>query len=312
VRLLTVVVGSLSFPVAVPIPAAAQRATSHEIALTIDDVPVVRPGARPLCDADSLRQWTSRFVDRIDRLRVPVAAFVVIDQVCPKLHDRALREALLTWRGTGATIGNHTASHPDYHRTPLAIYLQDVDRGGKYLRALFGSDLRYFRPPYLHTGRTRIARDSLAAALKERGYVDAPVTVDNQEWVYAAAYEHMAGDDSTGQRIAAAFLDHIDEALTFSENAAQTIVGRPVSQVLLLHANRLVYDNLPALVSMIRRRGYEWVSLDRALSDPVYLRGNPFAGEQGLSWTLRWATPEQRASLVEPREAPWIRSLLRP
>jgi len=312
VRLLTVVVGSLSLPVAVPMPAAAQRATSREIALTIDDVPIVRPGARPLCDGDSLRRWTSRFVDRIDRLRVPVAAFVVIDQVCPQLHDRALREALLKWRGTGATIGNHTASHPDYHRTPLAIYLQDVDRGGRYLRALFGGDLRHFRHPYLHTGRTGAARDSLAAALKERGYVDAPVTVDNQEWVYAAAYERVGGDDSTRQRIAAAFLEHIDEVLTFSENAAQTIVGRPISQVLLLHANLLVYDNLPALVSVIRRRGYEWVSLDRALRDTTYQRGNPFAGEQGLSWILRWATPEQRAALVEPREATWVRSLLRP
>lgn len=40
---------------------------------------------------------------------------------------------------------------------------------------------------------------------------------------------------------------------------------------------------------MMKRRGYEFVSLDQALTDGAYTRPDRYTGPAGITWLHRWA-----------------------
>lgn len=58
--------------------------------------------------------------------------------------------------------------------------------------------------------------------------------------------------------------------------------------MLLLHANALNADHFDALAQMIARRGYRFIPLDRALTDPAYDPEDRYTGPSGITWLHRW------------------------
>jgi peptidoglycan/xylan/chitin deacetylase (PgdA/CDA1 family) len=161
---------------------------------------------------------------------------------------------------------------------------------GALLRAA-GRRPRYFRHPFLHTGRDLDTREQVDRFLAARGYRVAPVTVDNYDYVFAAVYEHAAarGDDIARQRIAATYLDYMERVLTYYEQQSAALFGREIPQVLLLHANLLNADHFGALARMMTQRGYRFIPLDRALADSAYRSEDRYTGPAGITWLHRWA-----------------------
>jgi hypothetical protein len=99
--------------------------------------------------------------------------------------------------------------------------------------------------------------------------------------------------------------------VAYYEDQSRAFLGRQVSQVLLLHANRLNATVLPELLAALRRRGYVFVSLDEALTDPAYDLPDSYAGRGGITWLHRWAlTAGKRGDFFagEPPALDWIRS----
>ena len=95
------------------------------------------------------------------------------------------------WVDAGHELGNHTYSHRSLNDTPLEEFEADVVRGEPVTRRLLeaqGRTLRYFRHPFLHVGLELDKRRAFEAFLDEHGYTVAPVTIDNDEYVYAAIY----------------------------------------------------------------------------------------------------------------------------
>jgi hypothetical protein len=84
------------------------------------------------------------------------------------------------------------------------------------------------------------------------------------------------------------------------------VVGREFPQVLLLHASQLNADTMPALLDMMRRRGYRFVSLDEALRDGAYRLPDEYVGRGGFSWIHRWSITRGMAPKGEPNEPEWI------
>jgi hypothetical protein len=74
----------------------------------------------------------------------------------------------------------------------------------------------------------------------------------------------------------------------FHEGVSSQMFGRQIRHVLLLHANELNAQYLPSVVDLMRRRGYEFVSLDDALEDEAYALPDTYAGPAGVSWLFRW------------------------
>lgn len=257
------------------------------------------------------RDVTRRILEALDRASAPAAGFANASRSCGEPFDELRDPVLEAWLDAGHEIGNHTWSHPDLERTPLATYLEDVGKGAAPLDSLLrvrGRRLVWFRHPFLHAGDTPAKKQGLASYLEENGWRVAPVTVDNQEWVYAYVY-HAAlerGDSALANRTADAYLDHIDDAFAYFEARSREVLGREIPQVLLLHANRLNADQLDTLLARLRARGYRFVNLEDALGDAAYAVGDPYLGRGGPSWIERWASGRGGEARQGPREHPWV------
>lgn len=283
--------------------------TPTAVALTFDDLPMT--GVDGGCDAAVAWETTRGILDVLAREEAPATGFVNASRTCGA-PARDLRDPILeAWLDAGHDLGNHTWSHPDLVRIPLDAYLEDVAKGAAPIDSLLrlrGRRLVWFRHPFLHAGDTPAKKAGLARHLEENDWRVAPVTIDNQEWVYAYVYDVALerGDSALAGRLASAYLDHIDGAFAYFEARSREVLGREIPQVLLLHANRLNADQLEPLLARIRARGYRFVRLEEALADPAYAIADPYLGRGGPSWIERWAVANGGTAREGPREDPWV------
>lgn len=272
-------------------PALAGDPPPRTLAVTVDDLPF-NPRSVPLADQ---KRWTDRLLQTFRKHEVPAIGFVnevgVMDDGQPVPERVALLEA---WLEAAMELGNHTYSHPDLHRVPLKDFLREIDAGDRVTARLLAERdqaPRFFRHPFLHTGRDLKTKRAVESFLQDRGYRVAPVTHDNSEWIFALAYRRAleAGDDALADRIGAAYVPYMCDKLEFFERNSRDLFGREIPQILLIHANRLNADHFGALARAIRDRGYRFVSLETALEDPAYDSEDTYAGPAGLTWLHRWA-----------------------
>lgn len=289
------------------------RAAGEErtIAITIDDLPT----ASVLGDGiDRAERTTRDLLAAIRRARVPVIGFVNERKLQPSGTLDPRRVALLQqWIDAGFDLGNHTFSHPDLHRVDAAVFQRDVLEGEIVTRKLLessGRPLRFFRHPFLHTGRSREVRDRVSEFLAGRGYTVAPVTLDNYDYIFAAAYDRRLGAGDNGQirRIESEYLDYMDAIVSYYEQQSLLIMGRPVAHTLLLHASALNAATIERLTERLRSRGYRFVTLDEALRDPAYASKDDYFGPSGMTWLHRWALTQGKRGIFagEPTVPGWI------
>lgn len=261
------------------------------VAVTFDDLPV--NSLRH--DLASQATITRKLLHAIKSNQVPAIGFVNENKLLTNGQRDAGRVAFLRmWLDANLELGNHTFSHPDLHRTPLDTFKQDVIRGEEVTSMLLkarGRTLRYFRHPFLHAGNTIETKRSFEKFLSERGYLIAPVTIDNSEWIFAGAYEKalVRGDKQMARRIAEAYIPYMEKKFAYFEQQSMALFGYEMKQILLLHANALNADYFDKLARMIKKRGYEFVSLDEALTDKAYTSPDTYAGPGGITWIHRWA-----------------------
>ena len=203
-------------------------------------------------------------------------------------------DLLRVWLDAGLELGNHSQTHPSLHKAGLDAYEKDVAEGDASLRAVLaprGLAPRYFRHPYLQTGRDAATKRDLAHFLRRLGYAVAPVTIDNSDWVFARAYAMAleSGDGAAAERIRDAYLPYLESKVDYYERESRSLLGYEVKQVLLLHASALNADTFARTADMLRRRGYAFVTLDEALRDPAYALPDGYTGGAGISWLHRWA-----------------------
>ncbi len=269
----------------------------RRVAVTFDDLPFI--SVTPL-DAEARRDRTRELLSRVRAEGCPTIGFVNeyglhgLNRTPGPTPDPDGVALLAMWVDAGFELGNHTFAHTDLHQTSLATFQDDVIRGEVVTAALLhrrAMQLRYFRHPYLHTGRDLATKRELERFLSGRGYRVAPVTVDNEDYLFAAAYSRAAarGDRSLMERVAAEYVRYTERAFEYSERLAVALFGRDVSQVLLLHANALNADSFGELARMMKRRGYSFVSLDSALRDEAYASEDTYTGEESINWLGRWA-----------------------
>jgi len=98
----------------------------------------------------------------------------------------------------------------------------------------------------------------------------------------------------------------MESIFTFFEARSVEVVGREFPQILLLHVNQLNADAMPELLSIMRRRGYGFVSVDAALKDSAYKLADEYVGPGGFSWIHRWSKTKGMPPKGEPDEPAWI------
>ncbi len=268
-----------------------------ELSVTIDDLPVV--GVRS-ADIGMQRTLTDKLLAALVRHTVPAIGFVNGSKLETNgATDPRKAELLERWLASGMELGNHTYAHKDYNAVSYAEFTEDVVAGEACLTDLLaehGSSLRYFRHPYLHRGDSQGKADSLAQFLRARGYTEAPVTIDNGEWIYAAAYAKAftARDTAQMAMLGGEYVSYMEKKLAYYERQSAALFGRVIAQALLIHANLLNADHFDALASMFERHAYRFVPLARALTDNAYRSPDTFYRKGGISWLDRWALTRGR------------------
>ena len=90
-------------------------------------------------------------------------------------------------------------------------------------------------------------------------------------------------------RVAEAYIPYMESYIAHFENLSTKLFDRQIKQVLLLHANAINADHFGALVAMMKKRGYSFITLSEALTDNAYQSADTTTGAFGISWIDRWA-----------------------
>jgi len=272
----------------------ASESSSKVVAITMDDLPGAVPGTgQSVGNLRDLQKINRKIPQVFKAHRVPAIGFVN-EWKLQVSGERDARVALLqAWLDAGLTLGNHTYNHASFQTTPLAQYEEDTIRGEVVTRILMkaaGQEERYFRHPFLQTGPTAEAKAAFEEFLKAHGYQVAPVTVDNDDYMFndalGAAIEKK--DEQLARKIKSAYLDHMNAAFDYYEAAARSLFHRDIPQILLIHDSELNAECLDDVLTNLERRGYRFVPLGEALADPAYTTPDLFIGPQGISWLSRW------------------------
>ena len=285
--------------------AGKQRpAAQREVAITFDDLPAPKSGV-PSDDVETLKELTGKLLKSFTANKVPVVGFVNEGTIDGREDAEARTEVLKMWLDAGLELGNHTFSHPSFQKTPLEEYEQNLIRGETLLKLLLKEKsltLRYFRHPFLQVGPNLKTRREFEKFLAERGYTIAPVTVDGDDYMFAAIYARAKkrGEREAMQQVAQAYLKHMNDVFEFSERASTDLNGYEIKQVLLLHAKALNADYFDDLASIMKKRGYNFVTLDQALQDKAYQQKDDYFGEYGATWLHHWAATRRLKIRREP------------
>ena len=313
VLLLAVLVTAVSAGHASPARLFEGTSVERQMVVTIDDLPAV-------CTCQTLADWqelTFKLLETLATHEVPAIGFVNEGKLHLEGSENAdpARVALLeNWLDAGLELGNHSRTHPSLNRTPLDRYQQNVLGGERIIRPLLearGTTLRFYRHPYLHTGRDLETKRGFERFLDRRGYQVAPVTVDNSDWIFARAYDLALdqGDSELAERIGEAYAPYMESKIAYYEDLAQQLFERDIPQILLIHANRINADHLGPLLDRIKDRGYAFVELETALEDAAFEHDDTYIGPAGLSWIERWWITEERSRepfKKEPPVPPWV------
>jgi peptidoglycan/xylan/chitin deacetylase (PgdA/CDA1 family) len=278
---------------AFPADAAQQAPEIREASITIDDLPAAA-ATNLQGDAKTILAMTEKLLNVLRQQHIPAVGFVNEQKLYKwgEVDDRI--KALSMWLDAGFELGNHTFSHPSLNQVGVPEFEDNVIQGEAVLKLLLAQHkmkLRYFRHPFLDSGRDLKSRLDVDAFLVARGYRIAPVTLDAWDWMYARVYDDAKarGDAALEQAVISSYLSYTETVLAFDEKFSKDLFGFEPKQIMLLHGNQLNADHLNEVLEMMRKRGYHFITLENALSDDVYSLPDTYIGEEGTGWLDHWA-----------------------
>lgn len=262
-----------------------------KVCITIDDLPTVSYGG----GNDIEWKITNGIVNTLKTYDAKAIGYVNESKLYQDGELDSSRVRMLEeWLKAGQELGNHTYRHSSYHRESYQIYTQNILRGEKIIKSLaaqYDQEINFFRHPFLHIGLDQNKADSLKTFLEKNGYTEAPVTIDNDDYLFAVAYARASRSDDSAlmHRIAQDYLQYMEEKLIFFEGISVKLYDRPIGQTLLIHANLLNAHYLDELLDIYQKHDYGFVSQAEILTDKAYQQEVTFFGDYGISWIKRWA-----------------------
>lgn len=287
------------------------QAKQREVAVTFDDLPATRQPE----NLAHQKYVTNELLAKLKAEKVPAIGFVNEYRIFYENEMDERTELLKMWLDAGHDLGNHTFSHIPINTATFEDYTADVIRGETVTQMLLekkGKKLKYYRHTQLRTGPTDEYRLKLAEFLKTRGYTVAPVTIDNNEYIYTIIYSRAkrAGDKDLQEKIVASYIEYMEDVFEHFEDLSQEFLGREIKQILLLHANEINADHFDKLAAMMRKRRYKFITLEEALTDEAY-KLPEVTSRRGLSWLHRWMLAKGLNMKEEPIQPDWVNAIFR-
>lgn len=247
--------------------AASTPAKPLEIAFTWDDLP-----AHSALPAGETRvEIAQKLIAAMSAAHLP-PAYGFVNGVQTE-REPLSTPVLQMWRDAGLPLGNHTWSHPNLNTNPLADWEADVLKNEPLLEKYMGSsDWRWLRYPFLGEGETAEKRLAERKFLAERGYRISAVTMSFADYAYNEPYARCvaANDTAAVARLEESYLSAAGKAVDYSREMAKALYGHDIPYVLLMHIGAFDARMLPQLLKLYIDRGFSFVTLKQAESDPFY------------------------------------------
>jgi len=235
------------------------------IALSFDDIP------RHAGGFFTPDERTKELIQALDKAGVEQAGFFVTTGNLEKSDGQGGEARIRAYGAAGHVIANHSHSHQWLSRTDVNEYLADLDKAETWLANRPGHR-SWFRYPYLDEGKKDLEkRDAMRAALKERGLLNAYVTIDNYDWhldglASRAESENRRMDMNALRDL---YVETLVQTANFYDEIAVQTIGRSPAHVLLLHETDLAALYIDDLVEALRNDGWDIISMDEAYTDPI-------------------------------------------
>lgn len=271
------------------------EAQDKKLCITVDDLPTVTYGIHEPIFA---KEITIDLINTFNKFDIQAIGYVNEGKLYQDGRlDSSKVQLLEIWLENGLDLGNHTYSHSNYHDVSFDEFTEDIIKGEKVTADLaekYDMEYKYFRHPYLRMGLRQSHADSLKNFLQQNGYTEAPVTIDNEDYIFAHAYHraYVNGNSLLMKKIGSAYVDYMEEKLLYFEQQSQKLFGRNINQALLTHANLLNAHYMDELAEMYQENGYKFVSQNEVLEDEAYNHPVTSFGNWGISWIDRWALSE--------------------
>jgi peptidoglycan/xylan/chitin deacetylase (PgdA/CDA1 family) len=243
--------------------AAPAQAEKH-IAISFDDVPrhaggFMTPDERAIA-----------LIAALAEAGVEQAGFFVTTGNLEDPDGEGGEARIRAYAAAGHAIANHSHGHLWYHQSEIADYIADLDRAEAWLKDMPGKR-PWFRFPYLDEGRDIARRDAMRAALKQRGLINAYVTIDDYDWHVdgLAARAAEQGRAISLDALRDLYVETLVDTANFYEEMALETLGRSPAHVLLLHETDIAALFMVDLVAALRADGWTIVTMDAAYRDPI-------------------------------------------
>jgi len=273
----------------VPILVAALIFTSlnlhaGNICLTFERLPFMEP----------LVYWTPRelstlVLNELEKRNIQSIGFVQEEKLADTPTSGVI---LLDWAQKGHLLGNNTFSYVDYNELSTKEFLEHVADGQKsILRAsrANGSNFRYLRFPSMHYGNTEGKRIQISSVLYKNGYVVFPATVIPNDWEFNWVYRDYVDNEQAIKILRGMYKEYMIKCMDYAEQQSQLVFNQEITQVIRLHLGVATARFLPDLLDELEKRGYSFISPEKALEDPVFKTEENYHGPLGLSFVDRVA-----------------------
>jgi peptidoglycan/xylan/chitin deacetylase (PgdA/CDA1 family) len=286
-------------------------AQEKSVAITMDDL----FGAYNNIDIEKIEDASDSLLTSITKHGVPVTVFVVEKSFSENGNtDKKLLEYNKWITNPLVTIGNHTYSHQNYSKTELSLFEEDILRGETITKELLkktNKKLKYFRFPYNSTGKDSISRAEIYDYLNHRGYTITPFTIESIDYVYDALYCNFikSGKTKEADRIIEKYINFTADLFQYFEDLTKELFGRNINHIFLCHTNRLNSACFEKLVTRLKDKGYNFITLDEALKDNIYQSKDYYAGQYGFSWIYRWIENSTERKILMKKE-PYSKDIL--
>ncbi len=256
----------------------AKEPAKREMCITFDELPT----AKAFGDVDR-PAVTYLILQALKKHNVKAAGFVVGDQI------EGAYDMLGEWLNDGHVLGNMTFSYQDLHELGVEQFIDDIGAGHDALEQMlsgFGQKRRYFRYPFLHYGTSVETKRQITGFLREHDYRVAHTSIVIEDYLYNLSLDKLGKtpDSTAYESLLTEYVNHVIEAIQRSEATSMDLLNRPCRQILALKANRLNAVSLDILLSAVENMGYKFITLDRALQDPVYARPEAYFGSKGIGY----------------------------
>ena len=248
------------FPIIITFLLLSTGVSAQEIALTFDDAP---RGDGKLYTG---LKRSEILLKKLEQYNVPQVGFFCV----PGNKDAVGILRLKMYGQAGHIIANHSYTHPQIAEVGVDEYILDIKKADTALNKMPGFR-PWFRFPYLNEGRSEEIRDKIRDSLKEMGYMNGYVTVDNYDWYLEYMYQQALKQNKkiNYDLLKDLYIEHIWESIQFYHNIALKTLKRSPKHVLLLHENDLAALFLDDLISFLRGEGWVIISPEEAYTDPI-------------------------------------------